>query len=143
MPAEFSPDAEWMLQIALDCACDLPTLAREAIAKFNAGEYYAQHDLLETLWRETESPVRQLYQAVLQIGVAYYQIEQRNWRGAVKMLNRGLRGLRNFPSPCQGIDVAGLRTNAEHVRAELLRVGEAGIGGVDLSALQPVGMIQG
>jgi len=142
MPAEFSPDAEWLVQIARDCDCDLPSLAREAIAKFNAGEYYAQHDLLEALWRETKSPVRQLYQAVLQIGVAYYQIEQRNWRGAVKMLNRGLRGLRNFPGQCQGIDVTGLRTNAEHIRAELLRVREAGIGEVDLSTLQPVGMVQ-
>jgi hypothetical protein len=100
----------------------LPPLAREAIAKFNAGEYYAQHDLLEALWAQTTDPVRELYRAILQVGIAYYHIEQGNPMGAFKMIKRALRWLAGFPAVCQGVDVTDLRQTAEAVRAELVRV---------------------
>ena len=76
MPQNITPDDAWRAALARDCDCELPEPARAAIAKFNDGEYYEQHDLLEALWMETESPVRQLYQAILQVGIAYYQLER-------------------------------------------------------------------
>ena len=138
MAVDDLPEPAWFEQISRDCLCELPELAREAIAKFNTGEYYEQHDLLETLWRSTEAPVRQLYQAILQIGIAYYQVEQGNWRGAVKMLDRGLRWMRYLPDACQGVDVNQLRSNAETLRSELKRVREAGMHTVDRSMFRPV-----
>lgn len=140
MPQDFTPDEGWRAALLRDCDCDLPAIAREAIAKFNAGEYYEQHDLLEALWMETESPVRQLYQAILQVGIAYYQIEQGNRRGAIKMLSRALRWINYLPESCQGVDVAQLRVNAEALRTLLLQTGEDALATIDRALLSPVPM---
>lgn len=140
MPKQFTPDETWRAALARDCDCELPEIARVAIAKFNAGDYYEQHDLLEALWMKTESPVRQLYQAILQVGIAYYQLEQGNRRGAIKMLNRALRWIDHLPMSCQGVDVAQLRINAEALHAALLRTDEDRLSGVDPMLLRPVPM---
>ena len=100
----------------------VPPLALAGVEKFNAGDYYAQHDLFESLWMQTESPVRDLYRAILQVGVAYYQIERGNGRGALKMLLRSLQWLSALPDVCQGVDVRGLREDSAQVRAELERL---------------------
>lgn len=119
------------------CAESLPPEAVAAIEKFNAGAFYAQHDLLEALWRSEPRRVRDLYQGVLQIGVAYYQITRGNRRGALKMLLRGSRWLAALPDRCQGVDVAGLRADADAVRAELVRVGDD-LAAFDTNLLKPV-----
>ena len=126
----------------LGAACDqpLPDLAREAIARFNAGDYYAQHDLLELLWKETEGDIRELYRAILQVGIAYYQITEGNKRGALKMLKRAFRWLAGLPEVCQGVDLADLKKNAEAVQRELLRVGDD-LGEFDRTLLHPVRVI--
>lgn len=125
---------------ALDCACQqqLPPLAQEGVAQFNAGHYYRQHDLFEELWMATPGPERDLYRAILQVGVAYYQIERGNWRGAYKMLLRSVQWLHWLPPLCQGVDVATLRRDSTAVRAALERLGEARIAELDRQLLRPV-----
>lgn len=132
------PDPERTKQ--LDCECDepLPQLAIEGVKKFNAGEYYPQHDLFEEQWMETDGPVRDLYRAVLQVGVAYYQIERGNYRGALKMLQRSVQWLSVLPDVCQTINVAQLRDDSYAVRAELERLGEDRLDEFDRSLLKPV-----
>lgn len=118
------PDAETLAQLDCDCQESLPPLAVEGVEKFNAGEYYAQHDLFEEQWVNTTGPVRDLYRAVLQVGVAYFQIKRGNYRGALKMLQRSVQWLVVLPDVCQGIDVKQLREDSFRVRAELERLGE-------------------
>jgi hypothetical protein len=110
----------------LDCQCQEPMPAEGllALAKFNAGEYYEQHDRFEHLWMVEQGPVRDLYRAILQVGVAYYQVTRGNLRGARKMLLRSIPWLALLPDACQGVDVAQLRRDADTVRAELDRVGD-------------------
>lgn len=122
------------------CADPLPAAAAAALALFNAGEYYQQHDALEALWRAEPRPVRRLYQGVLQIGVAYYQIEQGNRRGALKMLMRGLRWLVDLPDVCQTIDVAALRADAEAVRAALMGCDD--LAAFDHGLIKPVRLVE-
>ena len=124
----------------LDCECQeaLPPLAIEGVRKFNAGEYYPQHDLFEEQWVKTTTPVRDLYRAILQVGVAYYQIERGNYRGALKMLQRSVQWLAILPDVCQGIDVVQLRKDSYRVRAELERLGEANFDQFDQSLLKKV-----
>lgn len=124
-----------------ECDTPLPERAREGIAKFNAGEYYTQHDLLEAEWVETEQPVRDLYRAILQVGVAYYQIERGNYKGALKMLQRSVQWLLLLPDVCQGVDVRTLREDSFRVRAELLRLGEARFGEFDRTLMKGVRMV--
>jgi len=128
----------------LDCECDepLPQLAIEGVKKFNAGEYYPQHDLFEEQWVNTEGPVRDLYRAVLQVGVAYFQIERGNYHGALKMLQRSVQWLMMLPDRCQGIDVAQLRQDSFAVRAELERLGADRLDELDHQLLKPVVWIE-
>jgi predicted metal-dependent hydrolase len=140
--SDFDLSREYISETAefADCAGQLPELARQGIEKFNAGDFYRQHDLFEELWMQTEGSMRELYRAILQVGVAYYQIQRGNYRGAVKMLLRATRWLASLPDECQGVDVAQLRADSSHVRAELERLGEQNFHQFDQRLLQPVKM---
>ncbi|MCI0350288.1 MAG: DUF309 domain-containing protein [Acidobacteriales bacterium] len=109
--------------------------------KFNAGEYYKQHDLFEEQWMKTTGPVRDLYRAVLQVGIAYFQIERGNYRGALKMLQRSVQWLVVLPDVCQGINVKKLRDDSFRVRAELERLGETRFAEFDKALIQGVALV--
>ena len=100
-----------------------PPLLLEGIAQFNRGEFFAQHETLEDLWRAETRELRRLYQGILQIGVAMYHVGRRNHHGAVYMLTRGPNYLRPFAPCCQTVDVADLLAQAERILAEVERLG--------------------
>lgn len=137
----YQPSLEAVVQLDCECEEPLPPLALEGVAKFNAREYYPQHDLFEEQWVNTSGPVRDLYRAILQVGVAYFQIERNNYRGALKMLLRSVQWLAVLPDVCQGVDVKRLREESYKVRAELERLGEAGIAQFDRELLKPVRLV--
>ncbi|MGL4650392.1 MAG: DUF309 domain-containing protein [Caldilineaceae bacterium] len=101
----------------------LSATAREGIAEFNRGEYFEQHELLEHAWLEEQRPVRAMYQGILQVGVAFLQIERGNWAGAIKMFRRGLPRLRDLPPICQGVHLAEFRSTAEEIHASVTALG--------------------
>lgn len=125
-------------QLECDCQERLPERAQIGIQKFNAGEYYAQHDLFEAEWAECTRPVRDLYRAILQVGVAYFQLQRGNYNGAVKMLNRSKKWLLRLPDRCQGVNVAQLREDSFRVRAELIRLGRERLHEFDHSLIKGV-----
>lgn len=130
MPALFQRYARIPDRAATSIACSEPLtdLARRGIERFNEGDYYAAHDALEEAWMMDEGPGRDLYRGMLQVGIAYYQIEKNNYRGAVKMLLRVRQWLDPLPDTCRGVDVARLRADADRVYAALLALGEGQIG---------------
>jgi uncharacterized protein len=132
------PDPDRAAQLDCECQGALPPLAVQGMEMFNAGEFYKQHDLFEELWMQTDGPVRDLYRAILQVGVAYYQILRGNHRGARKMLLRSVQWLAVLPDECQGIDVKALREDSYRVRAELEKLPEDHIDRFDRALLQPV-----
>ncbi len=136
--AEFAriPDPALMARLECECRDELPPLAEQGLRAFNRGEFYHQHDLFEAQWLETSGPVRDLYRAILQVGVAYFQIERGNYRGALKMLQRSVQWLHLLPEVCQGIDVAQLRRDSYHVRAELQRLGPGRLAELDRGLLK-------
>lgn len=136
------PDATQVERLRDECRQTLPPLAIQGIEQFNAGAYYKQHDLFEALWMQTKGPVRDLYRAILQVGVAYYQIKRGNHRGARKMLQRSAQWLAILPDECQGVDVRALREDSYRVRVALEALPEDQIDQFDLSVLQPVKMAQ-
>jgi predicted metal-dependent hydrolase len=116
-----------------DCAGSLPSLVMRGIEEFNRDEFFEQHESLEAAWRAEPRPVRELYQGILQVGVACYQIERGNLPGALKMFERGLRRLHQFTPECLGIDVSRLIAEAEHVRDEAQRIGPERLDELDRS----------
>lgn len=106
-------------------SCDEPAPAAllEAIAQFNRGEYFEQHETLELLWRAERRDIRYLYQGILQIGVAFHHLRKRNHHGTVYMLTRGSNYLRPFAPRCQRVDVRALLDAAAAALAEVERLG--------------------
>ena len=105
------------------CREAAPPLLRAGIAQFNRGEYFEQHETIESLWRAEPRPVRALYQGVLQVGVAFHQVRRNNYHGAVTVLRRGVAHLRPFAPACQQVDVAALIADAERALAALEALG--------------------
>ena len=131
----FIPDEDALIGF---CAEPLPKLVKRGIDLFNQGEYYKCHDDLEEAWRQDQTPGRDLYRAILQVGIAYYQIERGNFRGAVKMLLRVRQWLVPLPAICRGVDVARLKADATAVYNTLTRLGPDQIADFDRTLFKPI-----
>ncbi len=105
------------------------------IAQFNVGEYWECHETLESLWNGEPRAVRDLYQGLLQVGVAFHHLRGGNYPGALKMLRRGLPRLRDLPETCQGVRAAELYTAARGVHDQLVVLGPERLGEFDLRSL--------
>lgn len=127
-------------QNVLESACQLSLspLAVQGLEEFNRREYFEAHESLEKAWLEDQTPGRVLYQAVLQVAVAYYQILRRNYRGALKMFLRVRQWIEPLPDVCRGVHIAKLRQEAGIVRQEVLELGPEGIFEFDRTLLKPV-----
>jgi hypothetical protein len=125
---------------AIQSACQEPLaeLARRGIDLFNQGKYYECHDELEEAWRQDEGDGRSLYQGILQTGIALYQIQRGNYRGAVKMLLRLRQWLDPLPDVCRGVNVAALRRNVAAIHKSLSTLGSDKIEAFDWQIVQPI-----
>lgn len=105
------------------CQQTPPPLLWTGIKLFNQGDYFECHEIIEAAWNEEPDPVRIMYQGILQIGVACYHVKNKNWRGAMKVLERGVPKIGRFAPSCMGINIAQLLADAEAIRQELVRLG--------------------
>lgn len=121
-------------------ACDgqLSDLAAEGVERLNSGEYYEAHEHLERAWTEAPELEGNLYRALLQVSVAYLQVERGNFAGAVKMLLRVRQWLEPLPARCRGVDVATLKNNVAAFSEALDQAGPEGLSGLDQAYLKPV-----
>jgi hypothetical protein len=131
------PDADHA-RLADQCAGAPPPLVLKGLHEFNTGDFYECHETLEHAWMEETGPVRDVYRAILQIGVAYYQITRGNYRGAHKMFVRAVQWIAPLPDRCHGIDIAQLRADAAAARAHLEALGEANLRQFDRALLRPI-----
>lgn len=120
------------------CHEELSHYALRGLEQFNRGEYFEAHDSLELAWMEDPSPGRDLYRAVLQVAVAYFQITRGNYNGAAKMFLRMRKWLGPLPGTCRGINIELLRQDVDIAHTELLELGAQGIERFDLDLLHPV-----
>jgi CheY-like chemotaxis protein len=128
--------------IAESCREPLPALAFRGIHEFNRGDYFESHELLEEAWNLDGSPARDLYRAILQVAVAYLQIERDNYQGAVKMFLRMRQWLLQLPDICRSIDIADLKSNANDVHEEILRLGPERLKEFDRSLFKPIRIVE-
>lgn len=108
----------------------------QGVEQFNSGEFYACHDTLEALWIEAGEPEKTFYQGILQIAVALYHLENRNWRGAVILLGEGSNRLRRYPSSYGGVDVDELLSQSAVLLTTLQQIGPDKIMAGDLGENQ-------
>jgi uncharacterized protein len=140
MPALLAANARVPDHEALQDACEQPLapLAIKGIELHNAGRYFDAHEELELAWMEDDGAGRDLYRGILQVSVAYLQIERGNYRGAVKMLLRVRQWLDPLPAVCRGVDVAALRSHALALHAQLVKLGPDNLSAIDLASMPAV-----
>lgn len=100
-----------------------PAALLHGIEQFNRGEYWECHETLEALWRAEAREIRDLYQGILQVGVALHHLRNNNYAGAIKVFRRGLARLQGLPPVCQGVHVLELATAARSVHDAALELG--------------------
>lgn len=120
------------------CQSPLSALGVRGLREFNQGDYFEAHETLEEAWNEDHSAAKELYRAILQVAVAYLQIERANYRGAMKMFLRLRQWIDPLPAVCRGVDVERLRQDAARVLSTLVELGPEGISNFDRSLFSPV-----
>ncbi len=97
--------------------------AIKGIRLFNQKKFFAAHEELELAWRDEPGSIRDLYRGILQIGVAYYHIQHRNFSGAEKMFVRAEKWLASYSGNYLGINIGKLKKDAARI-SRLLTNGE-------------------
>lgn len=116
--------------------------ARKGIGLYNLGEYFEAHEALEAAWMKTRPPERELYQGILQIGLAYYQISRGNYRGALKMFKRGQRNLKPLGESFLGVDLTQLREDALKVENAVRHLGPDSLDQLEAGLIKPIPWVE-
>lgn len=120
------------------CKESLHPDAITGLEMFNQGDYFAAHEYLEEAWKTDQTAGRDLYQGMLQVSIAYYQISRCNYLGAVKMFQRARGWLEPLPDNCRGIDVAQFRDDANQVFSKMLELGPNRLNDFPYKNMKPV-----
>lgn len=103
-----------------ECDFDDPRID-EGISLFNAGEFFACHDVLEDFWGELTCPEKPFFQGLIQAAVALFHFEEGNLGGARRMASSCRVYLSPFAPSCGRIDVALLLADFETCFRELFQ----------------------
>lgn len=109
----------------------IPETFWRGLEEFNARQFYTCHDTLEAIWHEAINPLRQFYQGILQLAVAFYHLGNRNWRGCVILLSTGIERLEYFVPEYLGVDVESLLEQSAECLEILQQLGEENIEAFD------------
>ena len=112
--------------------------AIKGILLFNQKEYFEAHEELEIAWRDEKNKVRELYQGILQVGVAYYHIQRRNYAGGKIMLERSSKWLASFPNTIFDMNIQKLKSDSDLVYKTLLQLGPENIANFNPILFNPI-----
>ena len=126
---------------AEECGGAPPPDLLKGIHEFNDGEFFEQHETLETLWRATEGDVRYLYQGILLVGVGFYHLGRGNYHGAQAKLAAGIEMLGWFAPTCQKVDVADLIARAKVCLEQIRELGRDRLQELDRSLIPQVRLL--
>jgi predicted metal-dependent hydrolase len=91
---------------AADDSDDIVVRFSEGIKKFNEGEFFECHDILEDIWFEIRGSSRNFYQGLIHLAVGFYHITVReNPKGALSQLNKGIKKLNEYKPEYNGVEL--------------------------------------
>lgn len=70
---------------------------QQAVAQFNAGEFFDCHETLEPLWQAATGDERIFLHAFIQLAAALHHHQRGNLRGARSVSQRALQKLNSLP----------------------------------------------
>ena len=115
----------------------------EGIRLFNEGKFYECHHALEDIWRAEREPIRYLYQGILQIGVGFHHLRNRNFRGATLLLHDGIDKTSRYQPDCMTVDTQRLCNEAQHCLDALNALGKDRISDFDWGIVPQVHLTSG
>lgn len=81
---------------------------QRGVRLFKDGEFFAAHEALEEVWRDTAGPQKKFFQGLIQIAVAFHHYGCGNSTGARSLLARAARNLDGCPENFCGICLSPL-----------------------------------
>jgi predicted metal-dependent hydrolase len=99
------------------------TTLRKAALLFNHHLFFEVHEILEAQWRGEHAPSRLFLQGLIQVAVAFYHLERRNFRGAVSLLHDGLEKIMPYQPAFLGVELQEFVARLIACREELQRLG--------------------
>ena len=100
-------------------------LFEKGVQEFNTGYFFECHDTLEDLWTGLRGPMRDFFQGLIQVSVAFYHLGGGNPSGAESMLLRALKRFEPYPDRYFGFDLGAHRREISSWLARV-RGGELG-----------------
>ncbi|HUG14947.1 MAG TPA: DUF309 domain-containing protein [Thermomicrobiales bacterium] len=122
------------------CAEAPPEGLLAGVRLFNDGQFYECHEELETIWKAERDPIRYLYQGILQIGVGFHHLRNRNFRGATLLLHDGIDKTSRYLPACMGLDTERLCSEARQCLDTLHELGRERVAEFDWSLVPKVWM---
>jgi predicted metal-dependent hydrolase len=121
-------------------------LMQEGADLFNAGQFFECHEVWEDVWNAQAPSERHFLQGLIQIAVGCEHFNRGNLRGAVALLERGLKKARKYGARHRGVRLAQLDRDASAALAAIKMVqsgqakpGEVRLPSVDFDAAQFAG----
>jgi len=90
-----------------------------AIDRFNHGDFFEAHEVLEDIWRAAPDPERKFLQGLIQVAVALHHHSRGNVVGCRSLLARATGNLSLYPAHHGGLNLAALRVTLDAWRAAL------------------------
>ena len=91
-----------------------------AVNKFNEGDYFECHEILEDIWFDVRDDSRDFYQGLLHISVAFYHLtKENNFKGTLIQLDKALERLKVYDKVFSGVDVPKLTDEVKKVISRL------------------------
>lgn len=93
---------------------------RAYFERFNAGEYFDAHEVLEPCWlRVRGQPLADFYKALIQLAGAWVHLKKQRHAPATRLLDRAAELLGRYPPRTGGLDLDDLNRRIKRWRAEV------------------------
>lgn len=99
-----------------------PLKFMEGVRLYRIGRYWHAHEEWEEVWRTADEPYRSFLKGLIQIAAALIQCSKGKWNGALNLLDRVQRYLKNCPEKLWGVDLMKLREQVESFRSEVAKL---------------------
>jgi predicted metal-dependent hydrolase len=88
---------------------------------FRAGQFFEAHEHWEAVWDVADDPDRRWIQGLIQVATGLHKLARKQAEIGERLLRRALDKLHDAPDALDGLDVAGLRADAQGVADAIAR----------------------
>lgn len=119
------------------------SLVFRGISQMNHGDFFGAHETLELAWRLESHPIRRLYKGLIQLSVACYHTQHKNWVGAKRVLDRARENLTPFTQLKSPLDVTDLLRKLDIIDDSITRIMTSGVTDAEITVSLEINLVAG